>query len=261
MVRHNLSKFTSIVLLCFISACNASSHQLERSESNYSETVSNKVLIHMDIETMFANSQLRALAYAAGKGKMSQLDKLLEQGVDVNAKGTNNATVLFWAMRNKKGFEYLLKQGANPNVVFGDGGSVMHWAARKENCEMLEAAILHGGDLNLRAGLFGGSPAFATITIGTNDGIPNCLKLLLTKGADIDFQDEQGRSVLLAAADLARFDITLYLLKSGANSKLMDNKQRTVRDLVNSYKGAFIKGSVTEEYWLKVDAWLLDSGE
>ncbi|ABE56763.1 hypothetical protein Sden_3488 [Shewanella denitrificans OS217] len=261
MIQHNLSKYTSIVLLCFISACNASSHQLERSESNYSETVSNKVLIHMDIETMFANSQLRSLAYAAGKGKMSQIDKLLEQGVDVNAKGTNNATVLFWSMRNKKGFEYLLKQGANPNVVFGDGGSVMHWVARKRDCSMLMSALQHGGNPNLKAGMFGGSPAFETITAGKNDGVPNCLKLLLSKDADIDFQDEQGQSVLLAAADLARFDITLYLLKSGANSKLMDNKQRTVRDLVNSYKGAFIKGSVTEEYWLKVDAWLLNSGE
>jgi ankyrin repeat protein len=159
-------------------------------------------------------------------------------------------------MRNETGFNHLLEMGADPNVVFGDGGSVMHWAARKSDCSMLEAALKHGGNPNLKAGMYGGSPLFETITVGNNKGIPECLKLLLQSGADINLQDDKGQTILLMAADLARFDIVLYLLQQGADITAVDKKNQNIKSLHHSYEGAFKKGSVTEKYWFRVKNWL-----
>lgn len=260
MINQDALKIIFILLIAPCSGgCSANSimaDQFKRGVNEYREDLSTKVLIHMDIETMFPDHNLRELARAAANGNIGKIDQLLAQGLNVNTKGTRNATVLFWALRNPDGFEYLLNRGADPNVVFDDGGSVMHWVARQENCNMLNTALLHGGDPNLRAGLFGGSPIFETVTAGKNTIIPNCLKLLLSKGADINLRDEQGKSVLLLSADLARFDIALYLLENGANPSLKDNKGRSIRDFLNSYGDAFEKGSATEKYWKQVDAWL-----
>lgn len=120
------SKYLIVVSALFLAGC-SSAGQLSDIEKRYEHNVSKKVLIHMDIKTMFPSEDLRKLAEAAGKGKTSVIDKLINEGVDVNARGTENATALFWSMRNERGFNYLLAKGADPNVVFGDGGSVMHW--------------------------------------------------------------------------------------------------------------------------------------
>jgi len=225
--------------------------KMATAERQYQQSVSQKVLILMDLDTLFADQPLRQLAAAAGKGRISTIDKLIEQGVDVNAQGTRKATALFWSMRSEKGFNHLLAKGANPNVVFGDGGSVMHWLARKSDCRMLKTALAHGGNPNLRAGLFGGSPAFETITVGKNKGVPTCFELLLANGADIEFKDDKGSTLLFVAADLARFDIALYLLDEGANPKVSGARNRSLRSVHDSFYDAFNEGSITEQNWFK----------
>lgn len=220
-------------------------------ERKYQQSVSQKVLIFMDIETLFVDQQLRQLAVAAGKGRISTVDKLIEQGVDVNSQGTGRATALFWSMRSEKGFNHLLAKGANPNVVFSDGGSVMHWLARRSECKMLKTALAHGGNPNLPASLFAGSPAFETITPGKNKGVPKCLELLLAEGADLEFTDDKDNTMLFMAADLARFDIALYLLDRGANPRVIGARNRNLRAVHDSFYDAFTKGSVTEKNWLK----------
>lgn len=245
------SKYLIVVSALFVAGC-SSAGQLSDTEKRYEHNVSKKVLIHMDIKTMFPSEDLRKLAEAAGKGKTSVIDKLINEGVDVNARGTENATALFWSMRNERGFNYLLAKGADPNVVFGDGGSVMHWAARKQNCSMLASALKHGGNPNLSAGLFGGSPAFATITVGKENGIPECLKMLLSNNADLEFRDERGKTLLLFSAGLARFDIALFLLDKGADPTVADIDGKNMISILNSYKNAFNPGSTTEANWTKL---------
>jgi ankyrin repeat protein len=246
-----IARLSFVASAALIAACTAA-NQPGDLQNKYEQSQTKNVLIHMDLETMFPSAKLRELARAAGKGQISTIDALIADGVNVNAKGTANATALFWSMRNEKGFNYLLKIGADPNVVFGDGGSVMHWAARKQECSMLLAALAQGGNPNLTAGMFGGSPAFETITAGKNSGIPNCLDVLLSSGADIEFRDDNGKTLLLLATDLARFDIALFLLDKGADPKVQDVNGRNMRSILNSYKDAFKHGSVTEVNWLKL---------
>lgn len=251
-----ISKISGILFVisaALISGC-STANQLSDSQEKYEQSLRQKVLIHMDIETMFPSLKLRELAKAAGKGNISRINELIDEGVDVNSRGTENVTALFWSMRNERGFNHLLAKGADPNVVFGDGGSVMHWAARKQDCDMLISALKHGGNPNLRAGMFGGSPAFETITAGKNKGTPPCLEVLLAHDSNIEFRDNNGKTLLFLATDIARFDVALYLLEEGADPSVQDVKGRTMRTLLNSYKGAFKEGSTTESKWIKLKA-------
>jgi ankyrin repeat protein len=90
----------TLVSCALISSGCHSGNPMESAEKRYQQNVKKKLLIAMDIDTMFSDDKLRQLAYAAGKGRISTIDKLLESGVDINAKGTRNATALFWSMRN-----------------------------------------------------------------------------------------------------------------------------------------------------------------
>lgn len=227
--------------------------QMVDAQQKYEQSLKQKLLIRMDLETMFRDEKLRDLAYAAGKGRVSSIDKLLKSGLDVNAKGTRNATALFWAMRkdNEKGFNHLLKAGANPNVKFGDGGTVMHWLARKQDCAMLKTALAHGGNPNLKASLFNAPVAFETLKPGKNKGVPECLKVLLANGADIELTDDKGYTMLLWVADLARFDIALYLLDKGAATTAINKQNKDLSTIIASFDNAFKKGSVTEQNWHK----------
>ena len=247
-----VAQLTLITCLAFTSVgCKAD--QMVDAEQKYEQTLKQKLLIRMDLETMFSDEKLRDLASAAGKGRVSTIDKLLKSGLDVNAKGTQNATALFWAMRkqNEKGFNHLLSAGANPNVKFGDGGTVMHWLARKQDCTMLKTALAHGGNPNLKASLFNAPVAFETLTPGKNNGVPECLKVLLANGAEMELTDDKGYTMLLWAADLARFDIALYLLDKGAAITAINNQNKNLSTIVSSFEDAFKKGSVTEKNWHK----------
>ena len=239
------------ILICFaLAPYSINAGQLVNKQKKYDESLKSKLLIRMDLETMFSDEKLRNLAYAAGKGRISTINKLLESGLDVNTTGTRNATALFWAMRNEKGFNHLLKAGANPNVKFGDGGTVMHWLARKKDCTMLKTALAYGGDPNLKASLFNAPVAFETINPGKNKGVPECLTVLLNSGADIELTDDKGYTMMLWAADLARFDIALYLLEKGANLTSKNNQNKDLTSIVASFEDAFKKRSVTEKNWL-----------
>ncbi|WP_444890471.1 ankyrin repeat domain-containing protein [Microbulbifer sp. DLAB2-AA] len=254
-----------------LSGCKA--EEIEYDAMNKSEEAFNKhqqkeLVILMPLETMFPDRQVRALAKAAGKGKVKQVDELLAKGVDVNARGKKNTTPLFWALRNSNlnGFIKLLDAGADPNILFA-GGSVMHWAAKHENADYLKAALQYGGDPNLVAGQFSETPLFETIGLIGNDRKEN-RQILLKSGANINARtiDESsylpigGQTPVMKAAGLGRFDIVYELLEAGADYKIKNDSGRDLASRVAQNVGAFVSGSSQERDLQKVIAWLSERG-
>ncbi|WP_233081986.1 ankyrin repeat domain-containing protein, partial [Rheinheimera soli] len=103
---------------------------LDKSQRKHNENQRQTLLIMMDLDELYPDSHVRALAKAAGKGDILKVRQLVASGVNVNAQGRSKATPLYWAIRknNLAGFEALLKFGATPNVRFDDSGTMMHWA-------------------------------------------------------------------------------------------------------------------------------------
>lgn len=254
-----------------ISSCKAEEIDfgtMKSSEDEFNKRQQQKLVILMPLETMFPDRLERALAEAAGKGKIKVIEELIAKGVDVNARGMKNATPLFWALRNSnvKGFTKLLELGADPNALFAYG-SVMHWAARHEDIAFLKAALQHGGNPNLVAGQFSETPLFETIGLARNDRKEN-RQLLLASGADINARtvDESsympigGQTPVMKAAGLGRFDIVYELLEAGANYKIKNDSGHDLTDRVTQDVRAFTSGSSQEKDLQKVVAWLSERG-
>ena len=146
-------------------------------------------LSKMPLETMFPDEQVRALARAAGKGRIRQIEKIANQWSNVNSRGTQSVTPLFWALinGNMRGFKKLLKLGADPNIIFGiEETSVIHSAVEYDRADFLEAALKHGGNPNLFiSGPWGGTPLFRLIdTYKSRDNKISIINTLLKYGAD-----------------------------------------------------------------------------
>lgn len=214
----------------------------------------------MTLEDMFPDESVRALAKAAGEGDLPEINRLVESGVDVNARGTKNATPLFWSMRNLEGFKTLLNSGADPNVVFDDGGSVMHWSARHKNPAHLKLALRNGGNPDLVAGLFRETPIFETIGIFGEIGKNPALTALLDAGANINFKSSTGSTPAVDAASIGRFDLVYELLVRGVDYTLSDNRGRDLAYYVRSRR-TMLDPNHELYIWLeKVSAWLRGKG-
>ena len=236
-------------------SCGAESSDMKSAESAFQERQSKSVLAYMTLETMFPDEKLRSLASAAGDGRVAEVDRLVKSGVDVNGRGTRNATPLFWAMKSREGFTKLLELGADPNVVFGDGGSVMHWAARAEDTHLLRGALQHGGDPNLVAGWFGWTPMFEAI--GRNNA---SIELLLDAGANIDARSSIGNTAAMVAAGRGRFDVVYLLLSRGASYSVANDNGLTLADRVADKQGALIPNSDMDKWLKRVIDWLRERG-
>jgi len=83
------------------------------------------------------------LAEAAAKGDRLAIQSLVQQGVDVNAQGESNFSVLEWALLNKNvdGVLALLEAGADPTLTDDWGYTAMHFAAGIEDPKPLQALL------------------------------------------------------------------------------------------------------------------------
>ncbi|MDP4529272.1 ankyrin repeat domain-containing protein [Alkalimonas delamerensis] len=185
---------------------------------------------------MFPDELSRALADAAGRGRIAQIDQKVAQGADVNARGELGVTPLYWPIKqnNIHGFRRLLELGADPNAIFYDGMSVMFFAAQNENLEFLRLALEHGADPNLVSGArstalesqgnehgFKGETPLAHVIIYNPNAIAG-IDMLLAHGADISARTiptPLGNSLclLMSATVGPKYDVALHLLERGAD--------------------------------------------
>ena len=191
----------------------------------------------LTVKEAFQDTAVRGLADAAASGNIKEIDRLVENGVNINGAGTNGITPLWWAITtgNFEAFAHLLNKGANPNVQTGGGHrNVMDLAAIEKITNYLAAAINAGGDVNLvyqpdktvryRTPFDGQTPLFSAMLPGNKHNID----LLISKGADLNFQDPDGMTPMMIAAGGNGFDIVYELLIKGADPTLKDKTGNTI---------------------------------
>lgn len=259
-----ISKFFLLVSFALLmSACKADdidAAKMKSSEKAFNERQSKELVAYMSLETMFPDANARSLAKAAGEGRVNQIDDLVSRGIDVNSRGTKDATPLFWAMKSDSvnGFKKLLELGADPNVIFGDGGTVIHWAVQLENSSFLKLALEHGGNPNLVAGQRKLTPLFKAI--GSRDSDIPFVNMLLKYGADPNVKESRGNTPVIMAAGLGRYDIAYVLLNNGADYTLKNNYDENLLDRIASMRSAFVSGSAQEKSMKQVIGWLSERG-
>jgi ankyrin repeat protein len=163
---------------------------------------------------MFPDATVRALAEAAERGDVRGIDRLLKQGVDVNATGRFGVTPLWWAIRthNRASFAYLLAHGAQPNPSV-ESVTVMEMAAGYEDSAFLETVLPYKPDL----GRVGGKKNETALETAIIYRRTHNLELLIKAGADLNLDDMGQIPMEGAARGRASYDYVYMMLQAGAD--------------------------------------------
>jgi len=148
-------------------------------------------------ENYFDDPQIIEFARAIEREDIATIDRLIAEGVDVNAVGRDSMTLLFWAfyVDNLDVFARILEAGADPNVQFESdfGTGFDRWT---------------------------GSPLATGNTIvhmAASEGPAERLRLLIDAGADPNHVGRDGRVPLIRAVDVGAYDQAIILIEAGAD--------------------------------------------
>lgn len=202
------------------------------------------------VNEAFSDEKVALLVTAAITNDIAEIDRLVKEGVDVNATGKNDATPLLYAIwsGSYEGYARLLHHKANPNHCWGLGDSAVHYACHYRNSTWLAITLRHGGDPNVTgtsdpevvdeigfnfnntcgiAPILTGPP----IELGTPYRRTNLL-LLIAAGADLEAKDRDGYTALEKAIRRKDDETALLLLEAGASIEEDFKKyiQETMRD-------------------------------
>ena len=251
-----------LMFACLLSACASEPRfrALEDAEKAHNQKQRETSLVLMDLDEIFLDPQVRALAKAAGKGDIKKIRELVANGVDVNAQGRSTGTPLFWAIYkgNLDGFEELLKQGATPNVKLEGSSTVMHWATRNKDSRFLQLALAYGGDPNLKGGMYDAPPIWDAVKLGEKT-IPRNYYLLIEAGTDLNLIVDTDSTLLIEAAGRERYDIVLDLLNRGAEFQMINRRGLVVLYYyLDKHERVMDKNEDAYKQKKKVEQWLQD---
>lgn len=184
-------------------------------------------------QQLFDRRSVVALAEAAASGRTSEVQRLLDAGVDVNSKGMRGLTPLGYALirHNLAGAEMLLKRGADPNFTFEDDVyktslPFILIVGAKGSAEELSLLLKYGGNANARTpvrvdAMVDRQYEGDSLLISSVSDLVK-VKALVQYGADVNYVPHPestsvgGASAIVSAARLGELAVVNYLLDQGA---------------------------------------------
>ena len=158
------------------------------------------------------------LIQAAKDGKLRELQNLLSDGADINAKRkTDGVTALL--MASAKGYvpivKLLLDKGADADAKRRtDGVTALLMASQNGHTEVVKLLLDEGADVNVKSTTDG----VTALWIASSEGHPEVVKLLLDKGAVVNAKSTiYGMTALLVASQNGHTEVVKLLLDKGAD--------------------------------------------
>lgn len=178
-------------------------------------------------DKVFSDPQVAQLASAAQDGDLSRLQQLLAAGARVKFVGREGMTVTHYALRARRHapqvMELLLKAGADPVSMLSNEKTVPHYAVARDNAdpEVVKVLLAHGIGPNWfpPSGVYHDRSLLQAAIMGSNLPV---VKLLVERGADINYVHPISGSALHYALDGTDFYIPAYLVEAGIDLKLLD---------------------------------------
>jgi ankyrin repeat protein len=186
---------------------------------------------------------------ASQNGSAPMIELLLKAGANVNAPVLSHGeTALMMASRsgNVDAVKMLLGHGAQVDAKDTlRGTTALMWAAEQGHVAVVDLLVHSGADVKAqsevlrplkRRGLAfappnqqGGPDApikggLTALLFAAREGSLDCVRTLLTSGADVNQISADGSSPLLVAVQNGYYDIALYLMDHGANINLANAK-------------------------------------
>src|SRR2546426_549892 len=147
-------------------------------------------------------------------------------GQDLDAKLLDAAKA-----RNTAEVQKLLGEGADANAKDKAGWTALIWAAYFGRTDTARALLEKGADVNAID-----DSGKTALTSAAVRGHTDTVRALLEKGADVNAKSKAGRTALMSAADLGQLDTVRVLLEHGADVDVKDRKGDTALRLAEKYK-------------------------
>lgn len=206
------------------------------------------------------------LRYAVEKKNKGLIKLLVSLGADLNINYKSVNTLLINALydADEAIASFLIKLGADINEVSKDGSSLLMHAARARSCKLVNYLIKHGVNVNHKDSNGDTALMYAIDRVLVRLGyIPSSVeelkticfcesinyevtKALVNANADVNIQNNLGKTALMLAVKGKKFEDASILLEAGANVKIKDCKNKTVfsyaaniEDVIS--RGEFIK--------------------
>ncbi|KAI9043325.1 uncharacterized protein KD926_003855 [Aspergillus affinis] len=154
---------------------------------------------------------------------------LVQAGADINAADDDGETpLIFVAKAQRLDVGPLIRNGADPNIQDLDGNTALHyicssWLLKYEHLQ----DWLTFADPTIKNNA--GDTCIYNLRFGNNgQGRLDSIPFFIEKGLDLEFQNDQGRTVLHAAVQHGQFEFVQTLLRFGAKVDATDYRNKTV---------------------------------
>ena len=173
----------------------------------------------------------QAFAIAAMKDDTATMQRLLKEGVNLNAPVERGKPPLFFAIayQRSKAVTFLLGHGADVNCKDNEGKTPLHWATGA-SLSLMELLVSRGANVNA-ADKSGETPLFMAILQS-----PSCAIYLIEHGAEVNRTNNKCETPLHRAvsrysrASVRHKELVNKLLAAGADVNAVDQEGRTPLD-------------------------------
>ncbi|MBO5100203.1 MAG: ankyrin repeat domain-containing protein [Treponema sp.] len=159
--------------------------------------------------------------------KVSSMDSVKDS---VNFFGRDNITALMWASRigNEKIVKALLGCEADILLESAEGLNSFDYACLSGNLECIK--LLYNSSINLNSFNDGD---VSPLILASAKNMPNVVKFLIEKGAEVDLADSNGDTALMYAIYNDSIAVAKVLMKSGANPNISNKNGETPLSLAS----------------------------
>jgi ankyrin repeat protein len=162
-------------------------------------------------------SDTERLFEAAAYGDLITIEKLLDRGVDINARDNQGKSVLH--VSGSISIKLLISRGADIDAKDNYGQTPLYIAAHGSCNITSELLIRQGADIHVR-----NNNGNTVLHAAAHSGILSTIRLLLNRGADINAVNNDGKTPIYEAINQNRVEAVHLLITRGA----LANAERTI---------------------------------
>lgn len=192
--------------------------ELKKANPNLSHIQSLIMEDGADVNSMMEDKGATPLFVASASDNEELIRVLVKSGAKVNFQNKQGVTALQTAVVNENvnAVKVLIELGADVNLKNEIGYTPLHLGAEGDEIEIVRMLIEAGANLHATEGVEGGTPLHRVVS-NQAQGNVEIAKLLISYGADVNFQNADQSAPLHWACGNNKLTLVKILVEAGAD--------------------------------------------